>query len=189
MKQIILASNSPRRKALLSKTGLKFKVKASNFNEDKIKFKTPIEMVKKLSREKACIIAKKNPNAIVIAADTTVVIKGLIIGKPKSKKDAFKILSLLSGKWHEVITGFTIISNSKNITKCKTTKVKFKKLSKEEIDAYIKTGEPMDMAGGYAIQGRGGLFVDKIDGDYFNIVGLPINSVFTVLSKFGVKII
>ena len=113
-------------------------------------------MVKKLSLEKAKIIAVKNPNAVIIGADTTVIYKNEIIGKPTSKQDAVRILKLLSGKVHEVVTGFTVISGKNSVTKAVTSKVKFKKLTDAEIKAYVKTGEPMDKAGGYGIQEKGG---------------------------------
>jgi septum formation protein len=188
MKKIILASKSPRRKQILEQVGLKFTVEVSDFDETKIKFKTPQEMVKKLSLEKAKIIAVKNPNAVIIGADTTVIYKNEIIGKPTSKQDAVRILKLLSGKVHEVVTGFTVISGKNSVTKAVTSKVKFKKLTDAEIKAYVKTGEPMDKAGGYGIQEKGGLFIENIQGDYFNIVGLPIFAVSEVLKQFGVEI-
>ena len=189
MKKIILASKSPRRKQILEQVGLKFTVEVSDFDETQIKFKTPQEMVKKLSLEKAKVIAAKNPDAIIIGADTTVIIKNEIIGKPTSKQDAVRILKLLSGNVHEVVTGFAVISGKKSVTKHVTSKVKFKKLSEAEIKAYVKTGEPMDKAGGYGIQDKGGLFVEDIQGDYSNVVGLPIFAVSEVLKQFGVEII
>ena len=188
MKKIILASKSPRRKKILEQVGLNFEVMVSDFDETKIKFKTPQEMVEKLSLAKAKLIAKKNPGAIIIGADTTVIFKKEIIGKPKSKADAFRILRLLSGNTHEIVTGFTVIKGSKSITKHVISKVKFKKLSNAEIKAYVATGEPMDKAGGYGIQEKGGLFMENITGDYFNVVGLPIFALTEVLKEFGVDI-
>ncbi|HUD04551.1 MAG TPA: Maf family protein [Patescibacteria group bacterium] len=188
MKKIILASKSPRRKKILEQVGLNFEVMVSDFDETKIKFKTPQEMVEKLSLAKAKLIAKKNPGAIIIGADTTVIFKKEIIGKPKSKADAFRILRLLSGNTHEIVTGFTVIKGSKSITKHVISKVKFKKLSNAEIKAYVATGEPMDKAGGYGIQEKGGLFMENITGDYFNVVGLPIFAVAQALKQFGVGI-
>lgn len=188
MKQIILASKSPRKRAILEQVGLPFIIDASDCDEENIKFKTPREMVRKLSLEKAKIIAKRHPNEIILAADTTVIFKNQIIGKPKSKKDAFRILKLLSGKTHEVITGFTIVGKQKIKTYHVTSRVKFKKLSDKEINAYIATGEPMDKAGGYGIQEKGGLFVENIEGDYFNVVGLPIAAVSERLKEFGVNV-
>lgn len=189
MKKIILASKSPRRRNVLEQIGLKFTVQVSDFDEASITFKTPVEMVEKLSLEKAKIIAKRNPDAVIIGADTTIVCKGEIIGKPKSIKDAVRILKLLSGNIHTVITGFTIISGNKSITKHVTSKVKFKKLSEAEIKAYVATGEPMDKAGGYGIQDKAGVLIESVNGDYFNVVGLPIAVVSEVLKDFGVEII
>jgi septum formation protein len=189
MKKIILASKSPRRKQILQQVGLEFTVEVSDFDEAQVKFKTPEDLVEKLSLEKAKVIAGKNPDAIIIGADTTVIYKNEIIGKPTSKQDAVRILKLLSGNIHEVVTGFTVISDKKSITKHVTSKVKFKKLSEVEIKAYVATGEPMDKAGGYGIQDKGGLFIENIQGDYFNVVGLPIFAVSEALKQFGVEII
>jgi septum formation protein len=188
MKQIILASKSPRRKSILEQVGLKFSIVVSDFDEETIKFKTPQEMVKKLSFEKAKIVAAKNPKAVIIGADTTVIFKKEIIGKPRSKSDAIRILNLLSGNVHEIVTGFTVMEGKKSITGHVSSKAKFKKLSDQEIKAYVATGEPMDKAGGYGIQDKGGLFIEEIEGDYFNVVGLPISAVAKALKEFGVEI-
>lgn len=189
MKKIILASKSPRRKSILEQVGLKFSVKVSDFDETSVKFKTAQEMVRKLSLEKAKLVAKKYPKAIVIGADTTVVISKEIIGKPKSEEDAKRILRKFSGKVHAVITGFTIIEQKKIFTGHVETKVKFKQLSEQEIKAYVATGEPMDKAGAYGIQEKGGALIESVEGDYFNVVGLPIFAVSQALKKFGVDII
>ncbi len=185
-KQIILASGSPRRKMILEKTGLKFSVDVSDFNEDALEFSSPREMVEKLSLEKAKIVAKRNPKALIIAADTTVFLNNEIIGKPKSKADAFRILKLLSGNKHQVITGFTIIKGKKIITKHVISDVVFKNISDEQINAYIATGEPMDKAGGYGIQDNAGVFVDRVIGDYNNIVGFPLSAILDTLKGFEV---
>jgi septum formation protein len=190
MKKIILASSSPRRGMLLKQIGLDFETVVSNF-EEKIDLKIDVhKLAEKLSLGKAKSIAKKYNNAIIIAADTFVVFNGKIIGKPKNKKDAKRILRLLSGKIHLVITGFTILDTNinKSIIKSVETKVTFKNLSNKEIDSYIKTGEPLDKAGAYGIQEKGSIFVKKIDGDFFNIVGLPIYSVVEALKKFSINV-
>ena len=186
MRKIILASNSPRRKQILEQTGLKFSVDVSDFNEDVLEFSNPHEMVERLSLEKAKIVAKRNPKALIIAADTTVFLNNEIIGKPKSKTDAFRILKLLSGNKHQVITGFTIIEGKKIITKHVISEVVFKNLSDEQINAYIATDEPMDKAGGYGIQDNAGVFVDRVIGDYNNIVGFPLVAILDVLKEFGI---
>lgn len=189
MKKIILASKSPRRKQILEQFGVDFQIEISDFDESQIAFKTPIEMVEKLSFEKAKIIAERNPDAVTIGADTIVVFGNEIIGKPKSEEDALRILKLLSGNTHEVITGFTVMENEKSVTGYVSSKVKFKEISDSEIAAYIATGEPMDKAGGYGIQSKGGLFIESITGDYFNVVGLPVAALSDVLKDFEVDIV
>jgi len=191
MKKIILASTSPRRKAILKQLGLHFDVVASNYKE-KINYNIePHKLAQKLSQRKAKSVADKHQNAIIIAADTLVVANKEIIGKPKDVNDAKRILKLLSGKKHRIITGFTIINRQsrKTITKSVETIVYFKKLTEKEIDDYIETGEPLDKGGAYGIQEKGALFVEKIEGDYFNIVGLPVYELAKELKKFGVKIL
>lgn len=190
MKKIILASKSPRRKAILEQIGLTFDTVVSDF-EEKIDTKlNPHKLAKKLSLGKAKSVAQKYNNAVIISADTFVIFNNEIIGKPKNKKDAKRILKLLSGKTHSIITGFTILDTDtkKSISKSVESKVVLKKLSNQEIDDYIKTGEPMDKAGAYDIQEKGAIFIKKIEGDYFNIVGLPIYPVTEELKKFGVEV-
>lgn len=187
MKKIILASASPRRKKLLEKIGIKFKVVKSNFKEYVDVKLTPHELVRKLSLEKARTVFKNHRDSIIIAADTFVVCSGKILGKPKNKKDAKNMLEFLSGKDHLIITGFTIIHGNNVITKSKTTKVWMRKITNEEISTYIRTGEPFDKAGAYAIQGIAKKFIKKIDGDLSNAIGLPIYSLIKELKKLGVK--
>lgn len=189
MKQIILASESPRRKEILKKTGLKFKVVKSNFKEYADLRLNPHELTKKLSFEKAKTVHKKHKNSIVIAADTIVAYSGKILGKPKGKKDAKKMLKFLSGNVHSIITGFTIIDGSNIIMKSEETKVYMRKVNDEEINAYIRTNEPLGKAGAYAIQGIAKKFIEKIDGDLFNAIGLPLNSLVRELKKLGIKVI
>ena len=190
MKKIILASGSPRRKKLLEQLGLKFEIKTSNFEEKIEPNLNPHTLVKKQSRGKAKNVAKLYKNALIIAADTMVYLNGKYIGKPITEKNARNALQQLSGKKHLIISGFTIIDTltNKTITKSVETKVYFKKLTLKEIDDYIKTGEPLDKAGAYGIQEKGAIFVEKIEGDYFNVVGLPIFALVTELKKFDVKI-
>lgn len=187
VKQIILASVSPRRKELLKEIGLKFKVVKSDFKEyidPKLK---PHQLAKKLSLEKAKTVYKNYKNSIIIAADTFVVCEGIILGKPKNKEDAKKMLEFLSGKSHLIITGFTIIHGNNVITKSQETKVYMKEISNEEINAYIRTKEPFDKAGAYAIQGRAKKFIEKIEGDLSSAIGLPIHSLMAELKKLGAK--
>lgn len=191
MKKIILASKSPRRKQLLKSIKLKFEVVVSNLNEDLIVEKNPKKLVEKISKQKAKTVAKKHKNAIIIAADTIVVLDGGIIGKPGSKKEAIEILKKLSNRSHEVITGFTVLDSKtkKIVTKSVVSKVYFKKLTEKEILVYVETGEPMDKAGAYGVQDRAGAFIEKIEGDFFNVVGLPIFNVCKALLKFDINII
>ncbi|MFC1938414.1 Maf family protein [Chloroflexota bacterium] len=191
MKTIILASASPRRKILLEKIGLIFEVEPSNYKEDIPLRLEPHELARKLSLEKAKVVASKHNNSIVIAADTFIVFGGQILGKPHTGKDAREMLEAISGKDHSVITGFSIIDTGKNKTLSKSveTKVYIRKLTLVEIDAYVKSREPLDKAGAYAIQGLGSVFVEKIEGDYYNVVGFPLSALTEALKEFGINIL
>jgi len=190
VRKVVLASKSPRRKEILERVGLRFEVKASDFNEKTILQADPVEFVETVSREKAKTVAAKYEDAVVIAADTIIVVGGEIIGKPQSPEHAKEILHKLSGRDHLVITGFTIMDSKAKvlITRSVESKVYFKELSDEEIDAYVATGEPMDKAGAYGVQEKAGIFLEKIEDDFFNVVGLPVLAVTEELKKFGVKI-
>ena len=195
MSEIILASASPRRSELLKNMGLDFSVMVSDADEDSIDASVPPEIyVQELALLKAADEAKKTikkKNAIVISADTIVVNNDNILGKPKDESDAKKMLKSLSGKPHSVYTGFCVMRLSDAFTVCKNvrTNVVFKNLTDEKIDRYIGTGEPMDKAGAYGIQGMGAMLVEKIDGDYFNVVGLPVGELADTLeSEFGFKL-
>jgi len=191
MKNIILASKSPRRINLLRKIGLKFKVEASRYSENLNLKLEPRSLVRVLSAGKAEYVAARHKNAIIIAADTIVVCRGKILGSPRSKTEAKKMLKMLSGRRHKVITGFTIIDTAtgRKISGAEETKVFFRKLSLKEIESYVNSGEPMGKAGAYAIQGLGAVIVRRIEGDYFNVVGLPLHSLTGVLKKFGISIL
>jgi septum formation protein len=191
MKTIILASASPRRKELLQRIGLKFKVDPSNYEENISSELEPHELAKSLSLEKAKLVAEKHMNALVIAADTFIVFEGKILGKPRTETEAKEMLETISGRQHSVITGFTIIdaANNKALSKAVETKVYIRKLSSNEIDAYVESKEPLDKAGAYAIQGLGSVIVEKIEGDYFNVVGLPLSALTETLKEFGVHIL
>jgi len=188
MKKIILASSSPRRRQLLAQTGLKFEVDYVDIDETIDAKLTPLQFTKKLSVKKVELISGKYKEAIIIAADTIIALGKITIGKPKDIKDATRILQLLSGKIHYVITAFTILNTQtkKIVTKAVKTKVFFKKLSHEEISQYLKTAKIMDKAGAYAIQEEGGAFVKKTIGDYTNIIGLPIKSLLKTLKQFNI---
>lgn len=188
-KRLILASSSPRRKELLVKTGIIFEIIPSTFEEDMKIPISPKELAILLSKGKAQSVADKNPDAVVIGADTFVIFGDKVLGKPHTNEKAKETLHMLSGEEHSVITGFTIIEKSanKSISKTVETKVWFKDLSEKEIDEYVDTGEPLDKGGAYAIQGLGGKLIEKIEGDRSNMIGLPINDVLKTLREFGIQ--
>ncbi|MFA4880144.1 MAG: Maf family protein [Candidatus Doudnabacteria bacterium] len=191
MRKIILASNSPRRRELLEKIGLKFEAEDSGYTEKINPELEPKKLVKFLSLKKAKAAAKKHPNAIIIAADTLVVYQDKILGKPKTLKHAHRMLQLLNNKKHSVFTGFTILDtkNKKTVSKVVETKVYFRNLSKKEIENYIQSEKPLDKAGAYAIQNLGELLIKKIEGDYSNVVGLPMSELAQSLKRFNVNLI
>jgi septum formation protein len=172
----ILASASPRRKELFRSVGLKLKIIPAHVDETYINGESPRTHVQRLSRDKAMVIAQRHPKALVLGADTIVVIDGLILGKPKNKKEAREMLERLSGRKHTVFTGFTIASAGAGISKTKVVQsaVHFKKISPEEMDWYVGCDEPYDKAGGYAVQGKGAYFIKAIRGSYTNVIGLPL---------------
>lgn len=174
MKHIILASASPRRKEILKLANLKFDVMPSDAQE--ITTKTaPNEVVMELASIKAKDIYKKSEKqSMIVGADTVVAYQGQILGKPTDEADAKRMLTMLSGQTHEVYTGVCVIEDGKTKTFYEETKVTFYEISDEQIDHYIKTGEPMDKAGSYGIQGKAAVFIKGIEGDYYNVVGFPI---------------
>lgn len=189
--KIILASKSPRRREILSGLGVKFECEPADIDESVQKGTDAKSAVEQISQRKALHIAQKykGENVLIISADTVVCFEGEIFGKPESKEQAVKMLESMSGKTHTVLSGFTLILADKCITKSVSTKVTFRNLDKSEIDDYVNSGEPMDKAGAYGIQEKGALFVEKIDGDYFNVVGFPVCEIFKVLSsEFGLYI-
>jgi septum formation protein len=184
--EIILASASPRRRELLNKAVKMFEIIPSAFDEKKIKDKDPVQFAVKASICKAIEVGNRYPSAIVIGADTIVVLKNRIFGKPKNSSDAKRALRSLSGKTHQVITGVAICfkDGDKLISAYESTDVTFKVLSDKEIDDYVSEGSVHDKAGSYAIQDIGGRFIDKIKGDYDNVVGLPVALVIKLLAEF-----
>ena len=178
---IILASKSPRRQELLKYITEDFKIKTADVDETLPDGVTPSEAVLYLSRIKAQPFA--NADDTVIGADTVVAIDGEILGKPKDREDAAEMLRKLSGREHSVFTGVCVIKGVEKQSFFVETKVKFFELGEDEISAYLDTGEPFDKAGAYGIQGYGSLLVEKIDGDYFNVVGLPVSKLNRILSK------
>ena len=186
MSRFIVASGSPRRKELLSAAGYSFDIIPSEADETLPKGIHASDAVALLSKRKALSVSKENPGAVVLGCDTVVSLGGKILGKPKNRAEAFSMLSSLSGKEHEVFTGVFITDGEKEKGFVSRTKVGFYPLSKETIESYIETGEPSDKAGSYGIQGFGSVLVKKIDGDYFTVMGLPINECARVLSSFGI---
>lgn len=182
---IILASASPRRKEILENTKLKFDIIKSDIDEIILEKEAPIQAVMRLAFEKSMDIASKNEDDLIIAADTVVVLDENILGKPKDKEEAYNMIRSLSGRTHEVITGISLVNLglSKKIIDYVVSTVKFKELSDEDIKDYIHTNESLDKAGAYGIQGYGAMLVEKIEGDYFNIVGLPISKLRDLLKK------
>ena len=183
----VLASASPRRREILSEAGYVFDVVPSAVEEKFQLDVSPDVLAMRLARLKAEDVAGSlPPEAVVLGADTIVVLGGEILGKPEGEADAKRMLGLLSGQTHEVITGFTVIrhSDSQEISLAVTTLVRFRKLTQEEIASYVATGEPMDKAGAYGIQGLGGKLVESIEGDFNNVVGLPLEEVAQVLKSF-----
>ena len=191
MRRIVLASASPRRKQLLEQIGLRFEVDPSDYEEDIAPGSEPHEMAKKLSLGKARAAARKHRKALIIAADTFVVFGDRILGKPHSNAEAREMLRALNGQAHSVISGFTILDaeTGQVVSRSVETRVHMKKLTLREIDGYVRSKEPLDKAGGYAIQGRGAVLVERIEGDYFNVVGLPLSALADALREFGIKVL
>ena len=186
-KKLILASASPRRKEILTTAGYTYEVIPSNAKE-----LTQGENACELVRENALAKAREvftrcGENATVIGADTVVCLNGNILGKPKDERDAFSMLKSLSGSVHAVISGYAVIGNEGEESGYCVTEVRFRELTDDEINAYIKTNEPMDKAGAYGIQERACLFAESFTGDFYNIIGLPISPLYSLLKKFGIS--
>ena len=189
-KRIILASSSPRRKELLNQIGLKFDILHSEYEEDMTKNLTSHALAKELAYGKAQAVAKKVRSGVVIGCDTFIEYKKKRIGKPKNKKEAADILKNISGQTIRIYSGIAIIDTDekKELVDYEMTKVKIKKLSQKEIDAYVETGEPLDKAGAFAIQGRGAIFIEKIEGCYSNVVGMPLHKLYNNLQRLNIEI-
>lgn len=181
---LILASQSPRRRELLERAGLAFTVQVAGIEETRVEGEPPESYVERLAREKALAIPAAESDW-VLAADTTVVVDHHVLEKPVSPTDARRMLDLLSGRWHEVLTGVCLRRDSRLWHAVETTRVRFVALSSRELDAYVNSGEPMDKAGAYAIQGQASKFIDRVEGCYFNVVGLPVARVYSLLKAAG----
>ena len=189
--KLILASGSPRRAEILTSVGWEFTKDVADIDETEFEGELPEDYVQRLAREKAETVAQKYDDAIVLGADTTVVIDRQIIGKPTDLADAKRMLKLLSGNWHEVLTGVALvkknpqsaITNPQSFVGLQRTRVKFVEMSDEEIEFLAEKGEPLDKAGAYAVQAQAALFIEGIEGDYWNVVGLPISLVYELVEK------
>jgi septum formation protein len=190
MKRVVLASASPRRKELLEQIGLRFEVEPTDFDEEVASASDPHETARELSLGKAGVAARKHRDALIIAADTIVVLGDSILGKPHTSAEARRMLRVLNGRTHSVVTGFTILDaeTSKVLSRSVESRVCMRKLTLKEIDSYVRTREPLGKAGGYAIQGRGVVLVERIEGDYSNVVGLPLSALAESLKEFGVNV-
>ena len=185
---LILASQSPRRRELLGLFHLPFSVRVADIDETMDAGKAPQDEVARVSRLKALATPRGNDD-IVIAADTIVVCENTVLGKPRSEEDAKNMLRMLSGRDHQVMTGLTVICAEKTVTVTEITDIHFRELSQKEIDAYVATGEPMDKAGSYGIQGGAALFVEKLVGDYYNVMGLPVCKLWQLLQDICPEIL
>lgn len=170
---LILASQSPRRRELLGLFHIPFTVCAADIDESMDPEKSPREEVARVSRAKAFAV-RRLPGDVVVAADTIVVCDGRVLGKPRDEADAVRMLTMLSGREHQVMTGLTVLKDQQAVTCTEVTGIHFRALSPEEIEAYVRTGEPMDKAGAYGIQGGAALFAQSLVGDYYNVMGLPV---------------
>ena len=185
--KIVLASHSPRRRQLLGQMGLEFTTQSPEIDESAFHGRDAQDLVETLSREKARWVARQQtPDTLVIGADTVVVLDGAILGKPRDGAEAEAMLAALSGRDHQVFTGVTLCQGDRILTQAEETQVTFRPLTGQEIRQYVSTGEPMDKAGAYGIQGLGGLLVEGIRGDYHNVMGLPICRLGRMLLNFGV---
>ena len=188
---VILASNSPRRRELLHQIGIQFKVCPTQTDERVLTDEDPETYVVRVASDKVAVACQSVKKGIVIAADTIVVIDNAILGKPVDKRDAERMISTLQGKMHQVMTGLAVMSagSKKMLTGLSITKVWFRALTETDIHSYVETGEPLDKAGAYGIQGIGALLVDKIEGCYFNVVGLPISLLGEMLRSFDIDLL
>ena len=185
--RIVLASQSPRRRELLALVGIPHEVAPADVDESVFGDEAPGAYTERLARRKAAVIARRAPEAVVVAADTTVVIDGLILGKPDDEADARRMLRLLSGRTHTVHTAVSVASRGAVVSGVEDVSVTFRALEDDEIAAYVATREPMDKAGSYGIQGYGATIVERIDGDYFAVMGLPLVRLTRLLARVGVR--
>jgi septum formation protein len=187
--EIVLASQSPRRQELLRQVGLSFRVVPSGVDEQVTTPMSPAELVEHLALIKAQDVAAKEPGALVLGADTIVVVDGAVLGKPRDRADAIAMLQQLSGRPHQVMTGVALVASGRQLVAHEETTVRFDTLTLPQIERYVDSGEPMDKAGGYGIQGRASAMISGIEGDYFTVVGLPLHRTVRMLAEFGVEVL
>ena len=181
--KLVLASGSPRRAEILTAVGWNFEKQVADVDETERSNEDPHAYVLRLAEEKSVTVAAERPESIVLGADTTVVIDGRIIGKPLDLDDARRMLRMLSGKWHEVLTGIAVTSLGETRSAVQRTRVKFASMSEAEVNFLAELGDPLDKAGAYAVQAQAALFIEGIEGDYWNVVGLPVRLVYDLIKK------
>jgi len=184
--RVVLASSSPRRRQLLDLIGITHEVRPANIDETMRPREVPRRHAERLAREKATAIATRDPDLITIGADTVVVINRKVLGKPRDEAEAVRMLTQLSGREHTVVTAVAVARGKKLRSAIEEVRVKFRRLREDEIEAYVATGEPMDKAGAYGIQGYGATIVERIDGDYFAVMGLPLMRLTVLMRDLGV---
>jgi septum formation protein len=187
-KRVVLASQSPRRQTLLRQLGLAFEVAPSEFDEESVTGLAPVDLVTTLSHRKAALVARAFDDAVVIGADTIVVLGETVLGKPRTPDEAERMLMMLSGREHMVYTGFTIVDrpSDRSVSEYEATRVHFRALGAEEVRAYVRAGSPMDKAGAYGIQDDyGAVFVERIDGCFYNVVGFPLAKFYVTMQAFS----
>ncbi len=179
--KLVLASASPRRSEILTSVGWDFTVHAADIDESERAGESPERYVERLASEKAATVAGSYPDQIVLGADTTVVVASQMIGKPVDHADAVRMIGMLAGNWHEVLTGVAVYSKGRTVSGVQRTRVKFAPMSDREIEFLAARGDPLDKAGAYAVQAQAALFIEGIEGDYWNVVGLPISLVYSLV--------
>jgi septum formation protein len=186
MMRVVLASGSPRRRELLRMVGITHEVMPADIDESYFPGEPPPAHAERLAREKGRVMAERHPEALVVSADTIVVIDGEVLGKPRDAADATRMLHALRGRTHVVFTAIAVARRGRVESAVEAVAVTFRELSDAEIAAYIATGEPMDKAGSYGIQGYGATIVERVDGDYFAVMGLPLRRLVALLERFGI---
>ncbi|HVF46090.1 MAG TPA: Maf family protein [Pyrinomonadaceae bacterium] len=181
--KLVLASSSPRRIEILTSVGWQFTHEAADIDEGVIDGELPARYVARLAREKAEAVASSRSREIVLGADTTVLVRDQMMGKPVDLEDARRMLRILSGDWHQVLTGIAIVRDGESRSAVQVTRVRFTEMTEAEIDFLAERGDPLDKAGAYAVQAQAALFIEKIEGDYWNVVGLPVSLVYRLIME------